>query len=127
MILQATMQAFPKRGDLPLVLFSPKLMACLMNQAAKEDRYLHRAAVKMLRALEGLVAANPDLVAPALKGLLGSNGDFAFDQRTRSKTADKISSHAQLANEKAIVEMLRKQLVTSIKWVRSCASLYRWM
>jgi hypothetical protein len=81
----------------------------------------------MLRALEGLVAANPDLVAPALKGLLGSNGDFAFDQRTRSKTADKISSHAQLANEKAIVEMLRKQLVTSIKWVRSCASLYRWM
>ncbi|RSM06962.1 hypothetical protein CDV31_008894 [Fusarium ambrosium] len=79
--------------DLPShiqVLFSKNLTLCMMNQAAKEDRYLHRAATKALRAIEAVNAAHPSTLIPLLKSLLGQNGAYNFDQRTHSKTIDKI-------------------------------------
>ncbi|RSL39825.1 hypothetical protein CEP53_013778 [Fusarium sp. AF-6] len=79
--------------DLPShiqVLFSKNLTLCMMNQAAKEDRYLHRAATKALRAIEAVNAAHPSTLIPLLESLLGQNGAYNFDQRTHSKTIDKI-------------------------------------
>lgn len=79
--------------DLPShiqVLFSKNLTLCMMNQAAKEDRYLHRAATKALRAIEAVNAAHPSTLIPLLKSLLGQNGAYNFDQRTHSKTIDKL-------------------------------------
>ena len=115
MIFQTALQAFAAKGELPLDIFSAKMMACLMNQAAKEDRYLHRAALKVLKGFEGLVSSSPELVLPVLNGLLGPTGDFAFDQRTHTKTVDKINSHVRPEDEKTIVKMLRKRLLTSLK------------
>ncbi len=51
-------------------IFSKNLMACLMNQSAKEDRYLHRAAVKALKAIETEVERWPHLLEPVLRNLL---------------------------------------------------------
>ncbi|KAJ4314082.1 DNA-directed DNA polymerase [Fusarium piperis] len=79
--------------DLPShiqVLFSKNLTLCMMNQAAKEDRYLHRAATKALRAIEAVNTAHPSTLIPLLKSLLGQNGAYNFDQRTHSKTIDKL-------------------------------------
>ena len=115
MVLQATMKAFANKGDLPSAVFSPKMMTSLMNQAAKEDRYLHRAALKALKTIEGLAGSNPDFVLPLLKGLLGVNGDFAFDQRTRTKTAEKVIGRTKPEQEKKVVNFLRKQLLASLK------------
>jgi DNA polymerase phi len=114
LITQQTLQAFGAKGSLPPAVFSAKLMSSLMNQAAKEDRYLHRAALKPLKTLENLTAENPDLVLPALKGLLGRNGDFAFDLRTHTKTVDRIVGRIKPEDEKKAVKFLRKQLVASL-------------
>lgn len=71
-------------------LFSKNLTSCLMNQAAKEGRYLHRAAIKALKAIESVVSAHPTTLVPILRSLLGKNGAYNFDQRTSTKTVDKI-------------------------------------
>ncbi|KAH8737182.1 DNA polymerase phi-domain-containing protein [Ilyonectria robusta] len=71
-------------------LFSKNLTTCLMNQAAKEDRYLHRAATKALKAVEAVVSAHPDTLVPILRSLLGTHGAYNFDQRTSTKTVEKI-------------------------------------
>ncbi|PCD45605.1 hypothetical protein AU210_001037 [Fusarium oxysporum f. sp. radicis-cucumerinum] len=49
------------------VLFSKNLTLCLMNQASKEDRYLHRAANKALKAIEATTSAHPATLVPILK------------------------------------------------------------
>ncbi|KAF7543149.1 hypothetical protein G7Z17_g10979 [Cylindrodendrum hubeiense] len=71
-------------------LFSKNLTTCLMNQAAKEDRYLHRAATKALKAVEAVVSAHPDTLVPILRSLLGKHGAYNFDQRTSTKTVEKM-------------------------------------
>lgn len=89
-------------------LFSKNLMICLMNQAAKEDRYLHRAATKALKAIETVVEKNPDLVLPVLQELLGDNGAYNFDERTRSKTIEKILQHTQAKHGKLVIDAIRR-------------------
>ncbi|KAK3329818.1 DNA polymerase phi-domain-containing protein [Apodospora peruviana] len=88
-------------------LFSKNLMACLMNQASKEDRYLHRAALKALKAIEPVAEANPSFVPIILKQLLTHNGVYNFDQRTNTKTVDKILQYTTPATIKPVVKILR--------------------
>ncbi|KAK3191522.1 DNA-directed DNA polymerase [Lecanicillium sp. MT-2017a] len=91
-------------------LFSKNFMSCLMNQAAKEDRYLHRAATKALKAMENTISAHPKALVPVLKNLLGMNGAYNFDQRTSTKTVDKLLQASNGVNEKKVLEILRGPL-----------------
>ncbi|KAI0546537.1 DNA polymerase phi-domain-containing protein [Xylaria curta] len=92
-------------------LFTRNLMKCLVNQAAKEDRYLHRAALKTLQAVEKVVEAHPELLIPILKELTGKFGHYDFDQRTASKTLENLLQWVTPANSKKIVKLLREPVV----------------
>jgi DNA polymerase phi len=88
-------------------LFSKNFMVCLMNQAAKEDRYLHRAALKALKGIEVAVEETPSLLPIVLKGLLGKHGAYNFDQRTNTKTVDKLLQYTTPTTVKAVLKILR--------------------
>lgn len=71
-------------------IFSKNLMTCLMNQAAHEDRYLHRVACKALAFIEKITSDHPDLAEVIIENLIGNNGVYSFDVRTGQKTVENI-------------------------------------
>lgn len=91
-------------------LFSKNFMTCLLNQAATEDRYLHRAAIKALKAIETTVATKPSSLVAILRNLLSKNGVYSFDQRTNTKTIDKLLQQINADNEKGTIEIIRGPL-----------------
>ncbi len=92
-------------------LFTRNLMKCLINQAAKEDRYLHRAALKTLQSMEKAVEAHPELLIPILRELIGKFGLYDFDQRTASKTIESLLQWATPANSKKVLRLLREPVL----------------
>ncbi|KAI1639924.1 DNA polymerase phi-domain-containing protein [Biscogniauxia mediterranea] len=109
MIFQKFLHGFSS-GERSLVkeLFSRNLMKCLMNQASKEDRYLHRAALKSLQSIEKAVESSPELLIPILEELLGKLGAYDFDQRTNSKTVENLLQWATPTNAGKVLKLLRK-------------------
>ncbi|KAL6827315.1 DNA polymerase phi domain-containing protein [Trichoderma sp. SZMC 28015] len=89
------------------ILFSKNLMTSLMNQAAKEDRYLHRAAIKTLKAIEAAVSSHSSALVPVLESLLSRNGAYNFDQRTSTKTVDKLLQNFNLENDKGTLKIIQ--------------------
>ncbi|RYP91250.1 hypothetical protein DL770_002642 [Monosporascus sp. CRB-9-2] len=96
-------------------LFTRNFMICLMNQAAKEDRYLHLAAMKTLKSIEQCVEQSPELLLPVLQELLGKFGTYNFDQRTNSKTVEKLLQWVTPENAEAILKLLREPVVITKK------------
>ncbi|KAL6809444.1 DNA polymerase phi domain-containing protein [Trichoderma sp. SZMC 28013] len=94
------------------ILFSKNLMTSLMNQAAKEDRYLHRAAIKTLKAIEGAVSSHPSALVPVLESLLSRNGAYNFDQRTSTKTVDKLLQSFSLENDKGTLKIIQAPIAS---------------
>ncbi|KAH0524917.1 hypothetical protein TsFJ059_007357 [Trichoderma semiorbis] len=94
------------------ILFSKNLMTSLMNQAAKEDRYLHRAAIKTLKAIEGAVSSHPSALVPVLESLLSRNGAYNFDQRTSTKTVDKLLQNFNLENDKGTLKVIQAPIAS---------------
>ncbi|KAI0444243.1 DNA polymerase phi-domain-containing protein [Xylaria telfairii] len=92
-------------------LFTRNLMKCLINQAAKEDRYLHRAALKTLQSIEKVVEAHHDLLIPILKVLMGKFGLYDFDQRTASKTLENLLQWVTPDNSKKVLKLLREPIL----------------
>ncbi|KAI1117946.1 DNA polymerase phi-domain-containing protein [Nemania sp. NC0429] len=92
-------------------LFTRNLMKCMINQAAKEDRYLHRAARKALQSIEKAVEAHPELLIPILKELIGKFGHYDFDQRTSSKTIESLLQWVTPSSSKKILKLLREPVL----------------
>ncbi|KAJ2995206.1 hypothetical protein NUW58_g1343 [Xylaria curta] len=92
-------------------LFTRNLMKCLINQAAKEDRYLHRAALKTLRSTEKAVEAHPELLIPVLKEIIGKSGLYDFDQRTATKTVESLLQWVTPDNSKKVLKLLREPVL----------------
>ncbi|KAK9417782.1 putative DNA polymerase V [Seiridium unicorne] len=115
LIFQKFLGGFAAIKDKSLVneLFSRNLMKCLVNQAAKEDRYLHLAANKSLKTLEEVVDTEPTFLLPVLSQLLGKHGAYDFDQRTKSKTVEKLLQSPFTEDAKAIFELLQKPIVSN--------------
>ncbi|KAM3543293.1 hypothetical protein ARSEF1564_003823 [Beauveria bassiana] len=107
MVFQKMLEGLADQKSKVNKLFSKNLLNCLMNQAAKEDRYLHRAAVKALKAIENTVAAHPKSLTTVLRNLLTGNGVYTFDQRTSSKTIDRLLQNSGTISEKKILEVLQ--------------------
>lgn len=93
-------------------LFSKNFVTCLMNQAAKEDRYLHRAATKALKAIENVVSTHPGTLVPILQSLLGKNGSYNFDQRTSTKTIDRLLQNINRENADGALAVIRRPVAS---------------
>ncbi|PHH84658.1 hypothetical protein CDD83_1590 [Cordyceps sp. RAO-2017] len=106
-------------------LFSKNLMACLINQAAKEDRFLHRAATKALRALEDVVSEHSDALVPVLDNLLGKNGAYNFDQRTSTKTVTKLLQNVNRRNAEGTLAIIKRPLTSLAQHGDGAASFFR--
>ncbi|KAI1204243.1 DNA polymerase phi-domain-containing protein [Annulohypoxylon truncatum] len=111
-IFQKFLQGFASdKPNLARELFTRNLMKCLMNQAAKEDRYLHRAALKSLQSMEKAVQASPELLLPVLKEVLGKHGAYDFDQRTSTKTVESLLQWVTPDDAKNVLKLLRDPVV----------------
>jgi DNA polymerase phi len=107
MIFQKMLEGATESPFMVSVLFSKNLMVSLMNQASKEDRYLHRAAVKALKGIEAVVEKAPQLLPTVLKELLGKHGAYNFEQRTNTKTVDKLLQQTTPTTVKQVLKILQ--------------------
>ena len=87
-------------------LFTENFLKCLINHAAEKERYLHRMAIKCLKAIHARVERDPDSAAPISKGLLDGNGTPLFDQFTKTKTVTAIVTGASPAVLPKITSLL---------------------
>ncbi|KAL5350635.1 DNA-directed DNA polymerase [Pseudogymnoascus australis] len=92
--------------ELLVSVFSPNLVRCLINHMSQEDRFLHRAAEKSLRAVQQMAEAHPHTIPTVLPKLIGGNGFYNFDQVTKTKTIDKMLGWASGKDAEAVVEIL---------------------
>lgn len=72
------------------IVFSSNFMRCLVNQLALPERFLHRVALKVLKAIHSRADAEPWVTHLMVIGLMGSNGVVNFDQATKTKTVEKL-------------------------------------
>ncbi|KAK3300761.1 DNA polymerase phi-domain-containing protein [Chaetomium fimeti] len=107
MIFQKMLEGATDSPFMVSTLFSKNLMVSIMNQAAKEDRYLHRAAVKALKGIEVVVEKAPHLLPTVLKELLGKQGAYNFEQRTNTKTIDKLLQQTTPSTVKQVLKILQ--------------------
>ncbi|KAJ4394508.1 DNA-directed DNA polymerase [Gnomoniopsis smithogilvyi] len=96
-------------------LLSQNLTTCLINQAAIQDRYLHRAATKALKAIERAAEANPGVVPVIIQFLLGKHGVYNFDQKTNSKTVDKLLHCTRPEHASQVIKTLRQLVMANDK------------
>ncbi|KFY25934.1 hypothetical protein V493_04360 [Pseudogymnoascus sp. VKM F-4281 (FW-2241)] len=94
--------------ELLVSVFSPNLVRCLINHMSQEDRFLHRAAEKSIRAVQQMAEAHPHTIPTVLPKLIGGNGFYNFDQVTKTKTIDKMLGWASGKDAEAVVEILLK-------------------
>lgn len=113
MIFQKFLEAGVSYPDLVQNIFSQNLTICLINQAAIKDRYLNRAATKSLKAIERAAETNPEVVPIMLDSLLGKHGVYNFDQKTNSKTIDRLLHCLRPAQALQAIKTLRKLVLTS--------------
>ncbi|KZL65345.1 dna polymerase phi [Colletotrichum incanum] len=106
LVFQKMLQSYADIDDLLDVLFSRNLMTCLINQAAQEDRFLHRAALKTCKVIEETSAAHPEATGIILDNLINNNGLYRFDVMTKSKTVDKILQHVKAETGEDIIQVL---------------------
>lgn len=107
MIFQKMLEGTAEYPQLVAVLFSKNLMACLINQSAREDRYLHRAALKALKSMETAVEKQPALLPTVLRQLLSEHGVYNFDQKTSTKTVDKLLQQTRNSTVKAVLKLVK--------------------
>ncbi|KHN99981.1 DNA polymerase V family protein [Metarhizium album ARSEF 1941] len=112
MVFQKMLEGFIEEPLKVQTLFSRNFMSCLLNQASKEDRYLHRAAIKALKSIEAVVSAHPSSLAPVLASLIGKNGAYGFDQRTSTKTVDRLLQNITEGDAEAVLTVVQKPVKT---------------
>lgn len=78
------------------LIFTPNVTRCLRNQLASDERYLHRIALKVSKAVQLRAARDQQIIVPAVTGLMsGSDGSLVnFDQVTKTKIVEKLLSFA---------------------------------
>ncbi|PHH74375.1 hypothetical protein CDD80_3112 [Ophiocordyceps camponoti-rufipedis] len=112
MVFQKMLQGLAEQHDKLRCLFSKNLMTCLMNQAAKEDRYLHRAATKTLKTIENVVSSQPSTLVPMLQHIIGENGVYNFDQRTSTKVVNKLLQNINCENAEDCLAIIRQPVAS---------------
>lgn len=114
MIFQKMFEAGCAHPFILEAIFSRNFMACLIHQSAKEDRYLHRAATKVLKAIEIGVEAYPKMLVVVLQELLGNNGLYNLDERTAAKTVERLLQCANAADASVLLQTLKKVVLSNL-------------
>lgn len=87
------------------MVFSPKLLKCLINQSAKAERYLNKAAKSLLESTAARAKADPATAPVILAGLISENGSIHFDKLTGTKTVQNI---LQNADDLYLLQLIRR-------------------
>lgn len=101
-------------------------MKCWMNHLSGEDRYLHKAALKLVsdkrtcdlrvvglypvpqaRELQEITKSNPLVGFTLISQLVGKNGSQNFDKLTKTKTVEGIMANLDAAGVSAFSTYLR--------------------
>ena len=104
-------------------IFSRNLMSCLQNHASRKDRHLHGVAIETLSAIEEIAALKPKSIVPILKNLLGNNGSYEFEQRTNTKTIEKVLKPTEPSDITQVLELLEAPFAKASAYV-SCVLLF---
>ena len=98
-------------------LFSRSFLVCLQNHASRKDRHLHALATETLSSIENVAAAEPKSILPIMEGLLGPNGNYDFEPRTRTKAVEKILKHTRAEDVEAVLALLETPFKKSSGYV----------
>lgn len=98
---------FAGGDDLPVV-FTKNFMKTWMNQLSGQDKYLHKAAVQVAKALQSVTKEQPFVGFTLLSQLLGQNGSQNFDKLTRTKTVEGIMSGLDAAGVEKYLDYVMK-------------------
>jgi DNA polymerase phi len=102
--------------------FTRNFIRTWINQLSRRDRYVHKAAVKLVSSydlhkgitntqkastVQVIVKQNPTTGFPLVMQLLGSNGSRDFDRITNTKTVEVILGHMTLPQIVEYVQFLQ--------------------
>ncbi|MDA4132562.1 MAG: DNA polymerase V family protein, partial [Thaumarchaeota archaeon] len=76
--------------------------------------YLHRAATKVLKAIETGVEACPKALVVVLQGLLSNNGLYNFDERAAAKTVEWLLQCANASDPSVLLQTLKKVVLSNL-------------
>lgn len=105
-MFQQLLNGVAEHRALVTALFSRNFLSCLQNHASRKDRHLHSLATETLSAIENVAAREPKAIIPIIEGLLGPNGNYDFESRTRTKSIEKVLKHTRAEDVKAVLTLL---------------------
>lgn len=88
-------------------LFTKNFVRTWINQLAKKDRNLHKAALKLASTVQRVVKESPSTGFPLVIQLLGPDGSRDFDRLTNTKTVETILGHMQESQILEYVDFLK--------------------
>lgn len=93
-------------NDVLPTMFTQNFMKCWMNHLSSEDRYLHKAALRVAKQVQEVTKANSMVGFALLSQLLGSNGSRNFDKVTKTKTVENIMGNLSVEGVQQYVSFL---------------------
>ena len=110
MLLEQLIGGLP-RGLIEQIL-SPTCVRCFINHIGSSNRFLHRAAEKLRRAILKRSDVDPDTIPAVLTRLIApSFGDISFDRRTKTKTVETLLSNAAKAGIPEVLHLLEELIL----------------
>jgi DNA polymerase phi len=94
-------------ADLLPQIFTPNFMRSWINNLSSQDRYLHKAAMQIAKALQETVKSNPTVGFTLLSQLVGKHGRPDFDKVTKTKLVEAIMSSMSSEGVKEYVTYLQ--------------------
>lgn len=109
-------KALPLLSDstLPL-LFTQNFMKCWMNHLSGEDRYLHKAALRIAKQIQDVTKENSIVGFALLSQLLGKNGSRNFDRITKTKTVENIMGNLSVEGVQQYVTFLTGLILDTVQ------------
>ncbi|ORY24385.1 DNA polymerase phi-domain-containing protein [Naematelia encephala] len=100
-------------------IFTPNFMRCWMNNLSSPDRYLHKAALGIAKAVQDVVKQNPKVGFTLLSTLVGKHGRQDFDKVTKTKTVESIMGGMDVEGAKEYVTYLQGLVLASDEKTRT--------
>lgn len=93
-------------------ILSPTCVRCFINHVGSSNRFLHRAAEKLRRAILERSDVDPEAITALLGRLIAPPfGDITFDRRTRTKTVETLLSNAAKAGILEVLPLLERLML----------------
>ncbi|GAO49686.1 DNA polymerase V [Saitoella complicata NRRL Y-17804] len=97
--------------DVPMKdTLTKNILRTIINHAADNERYLHKAAKRSLSAYQAYAESHPSEIAAMVKCIVGKNGTPNFDRITKSKLVETIMPMADAEGLKALAGMFLEMI-----------------